>query len=204
MWRSSKAFERLTVRMLGLMAFATASGMGLLILVKQNNEFGARAPARVCRDCVPCNRLMLCDRALDVPFRQCRSSSSEEDMSGRASNGDITAMTQMQLVCARTAHAGCRSRTRADARRIRDPKLLERAVLICVQDRVPFSVVARELSASYHAHHTDTRWALSTARSHLNAPRPHRHRALSCALTRAAPPIRSEITPASPPGRCRA
>ena len=41
-WRSSRAFETLMMRMLGLMAFSTTSGMGLLLLVKRNGDFGAR------------------------------------------------------------------------------------------------------------------------------------------------------------------
>ena len=44
-WRSSRAFETLMMRMLGLMAFSTTSGMGLLLLVKRNGDFGAHEPS---------------------------------------------------------------------------------------------------------------------------------------------------------------
>ena len=36
------------LRMLGVMAFATSSGMGLLLLVKNNGDFGARAVRSHC------------------------------------------------------------------------------------------------------------------------------------------------------------
>jgi hypothetical protein len=55
-WRSSRAFETLMMRMLGLMAFSTTSGMGLLLLVKRNGDFGAPEPSLLWRayHCLPC------------------------------------------------------------------------------------------------------------------------------------------------------
>lgn len=43
-WRNSKAFELLTVRLLGLVGVGTVIGMGFLVIAKQNNEFGPRIP----------------------------------------------------------------------------------------------------------------------------------------------------------------
>ena len=42
-YRNSKAFERLTLRMMGVIALGTAANLGILLHLKNTGEFGALA-----------------------------------------------------------------------------------------------------------------------------------------------------------------